>query len=103
MIIYSATQSEKQLFIRGSRTPSPFIIALMVYLLLVSTPSGIPSQKEAYLMEWIIMTLQQLLTHRDLNSTREYLSMTTEDLREGLDDYNPLSRLQEDKWQNPHG
>lgn len=41
-----------------------------------------------------VMTLQQLMTHRDLNSTRVYLSMNVEDLREGLDDFNPLSRVQ---------
>lgn len=41
-----------------------------------------------------VMKLQQLMTHRDLNSTRVYLTMNTEDLREGLDDFNPLSRVQ---------
>lgn len=41
-----------------------------------------------------VMKLQQLLIHKDLNSTRVYLSMNTEDLREGLDDFNPLSRVQ---------
>lgn len=51
--------------------------------------------KRALLNGMDVIKLQQLLTHRDLNSTRVYLSMTTEDLREGLDDFNPLSRIQD--------
>lgn len=53
--------------------------------------------KRALLAGMDIVTLQHLLTHMDLNSTRVYLSMTTEDLREGLNDYNPLSKLQREE------
>jgi integrase/recombinase XerD len=60
--------------------------------------TSIHAFRHTFAKEWIrntgdILRLQKLLGHKDLEMTRRYVAMFTEDLKQDFETYNPLDRL----------
>ncbi len=60
--------------------------------------TSVHALRHTFAKDWIRNTgdpfrLQKLLGHTNLDMTRNYVNMFSEDLKEGFDDYNPLDKL----------